>query len=161
MHKLLIVFALALLAGGPLAASEKSDVMVPVNQFVDAFNKGDVKTATAACAEQTSIVDEFPPYEWHGTGACLAWMNDYDADAKKNEITDGVVTLGTPRHVDIVADRAYVVAPASYVYKKKGKVVGDRLDADASPAEGPGRLAHYRLGVGEELGDGNGLERPA
>jgi hypothetical protein len=80
-----------------------------------------VKTAVAACADQTSILDEFPPYRWQGGGACTAWANDYDADAKKNGITDGTVTLGIPRHIDIVGDRAYVVVPANYLFKQKGK----------------------------------------
>ena len=123
MHKILTALAVAVLAAGPTAASEKTDVMVPVHQFVDGFNKGDTKTAAAACADQTSIIDEFPPHEWHGAGACLKWMNDYDADAKKNGITDGIVTLGNPRHVDITADRAYVVVPANYTFKQKGKPV--------------------------------------
>jgi hypothetical protein len=97
--------------------------MTPVHQFVDGFNKGDIKTALAACAEQTSIIDEFPPHEWHGAGACSNWANDFDADAKKNGITDGIVTLGNPRRVDITADRAYVVVPANYTFKQKGKLV--------------------------------------
>src|ERR1017187_4496668 len=123
MHKIFIALAVAVLAAGPTAASEKTDVMVPVHQFVDGFNKGDTKTALAACADQTSIIDDFPPHEWHGAGACSKWMNDFDADAKKNGITDGIVTLSNPRHIDITADRAYVVLPADYVFKKKGKEV--------------------------------------
>ena len=123
MHNVFIALAAAVLAAGPTAAAQKTDVMVPVHQFVDSFNKGDTKTAAAACADQTSIIDEFPPHEWHGAGACSKWMNDYDADAKKNGITDGVVTLSTPRHIDITADRAYVVVPANYTFKKKGKLV--------------------------------------
>jgi hypothetical protein len=123
MHKLLVALAVAILAAGPAAASEKTDVMVPVQQFIDGFNKGDTKTALAACADQTSIIDEFPPHEWHGAGACGNWANDFDADAKKKGITDGVVTLGTPRHVDVTADRAYVVVPANYAFKQKGKPV--------------------------------------
>ncbi len=112
--------AIVVLAAGPRASSETSAVMAPVTQFVDAFNKGDTKTAAAICADQTSIIDEFPPHEWHGAGACLTWMNDYDADAKKNGITDGFVTLGKPLHVDVTGDRAYVVVPADYAFKKKG-----------------------------------------
>jgi SnoaL-like domain len=123
MQEMFIALAVAVVAAGPAAASEKADVMVPVHQFVDAFNKGDTKTAAAACADQTSIIDEFPPHEWHGTEACSKWMSDWDADAKKNGITDGIVTLGTPRHVDITADRAYVVAPADYAFKKMGTPV--------------------------------------
>jgi hypothetical protein len=123
MHKILVVLALAFLAAGPAAAAEKTDVMAPVHQFIDGFNKGDTQSALAACADQASIIDEFPPYEWHGAGACTKWATDFDADAKKNGITDGAVTLGKPRHIDVAADRAYVVVPANYVFKMKGKQV--------------------------------------
>ena len=123
MRRLLIALALAVLAQGTIAAQDKTAVMAPVHQFVDAFNKGDVKTATAACAEQASIIDEFPPYAWQGAGGCAKWINDYDADAKKNGITDSFVKLGAPKHVDVTAEHAYVVVPADYTYKQKGKVV--------------------------------------
>jgi ketosteroid isomerase-like protein len=121
MNRIFAALGVALLTAGPAAATEKTDVMAPVHQFVDGFNKGDVKTALAACAEQASIIDEFAPHEWHGAGACANWASDFGADAKKNGITDGVVTLGNPRHVDITADHAYVVVPANYTFKKNGK----------------------------------------
>jgi opacity protein-like surface antigen len=120
MKKIWIVLAIAVLIATPAVASDKADAMTAVHQFVDAFNKGDIKTAAGACAEQTSILDEFPPHEWHGAGACMTWMNDYDADAKKNGITDGLVALGSVRHLDVTLDRAYVVVPANYTFKKKG-----------------------------------------
>src|SRR5215510_12903640 len=90
------------------AMCQQAEVMSTVTQFVDSFNKGDAKTAAASCADQTIIIDEFPPHEWHGAGACMTWMNDYDADAKKNAITDGSVTLAKPKHVDVSGDHAYV-----------------------------------------------------
>jgi hypothetical protein len=122
MHKLTIALAAAVLAAAPSAAqSQEADVMVPVHKFVDGFNKGDTETAVAACADQTSIIDEFPPHEWHGAGACSQWMKDYDSYAKANGITDGVVTLNDPRHVDITADRAYVVIPSDYNFKLEGE----------------------------------------
>ena len=121
MQGIAIALVVAMLSAGPALAADKDDVMVPIRQFVDGFNKGDVKSALAACAEQTSIIDEFPPHEWHGAGACSAWANDFDADAKKNGITGGVVSLGKPRHVDVTGDRAYVVVPTNYSYKQKGK----------------------------------------
>jgi enoyl reductase-like protein len=120
---MLATIAVVAIFAGPVAATEKADVMAPVHQFIDGFNKGDVKTALAACADQTSIIDEFAPFEWHGAGACANWANDFDADAKKNGITDGFVTVGTPRHVDVAGDRAYVVVPTNYVFKQKGKPV--------------------------------------
>jgi hypothetical protein len=123
MQKILIAVALVVLTAATTVASDKTDVMTLVRQFVVGFNKGDTKAAVAACAEQTSIIDEFSPYEWHGVGGCSQWMNDYDADAKKNGISDGVVTLGRPRHIDVTGDRAYVVVPANYTFKEKGKLV--------------------------------------
>lgn len=119
MHKIFIALAVAVLAAGPAAASEKTDVMMLVHQFVDGFNQGDTKTALAACADQTAIIDDFPPHEWHGAGACSKWMDDYDADAKKNEITDGIVTLRNPRHINVTADRAYVVVPADTYSRRR------------------------------------------
>jgi hypothetical protein len=123
MRSIFFAFAIGVLAAGQVVASDEKDVMVPVHQFVDGFNKGDTKTAVAACADQTSIIDEFPPHEWHGAGACANWATDFDNDARKHGITDGTVTLGKPRHIDINGDRAYVVAPSSYTFKKNGKLV--------------------------------------
>src|SRR5262245_61096011 len=121
MYKILIALALIVLAARPSIADEKTDAMMPVHQFIDGFNKGDVKTALAACADETFIIDEFPPHEWFGAGGCSKWANDFDADTKQNGITDTIVTLGKPRHVDVTGDRAYIVVPADYSYKMKGK----------------------------------------
>jgi ketosteroid isomerase-like protein len=118
--KIAIGIAISLIMGisaATQAASDETAVMTTVNQFVDGFNKGEMKTALAACADETLIIDEFPPHEWR---SCSKWGDDYDADAKRNGITDGLVVLSKPRHVDITNDRAYVVVPASYTYKKNG-----------------------------------------
>jgi ketosteroid isomerase-like protein len=106
-------------------AAGTADVTAVVRQFVDGFNKGDAKALASTCADQVAIIDEFPPHAWQGTGACGKWSSDYEADAKKNGISDGVVTLGKPTHVDVSGDRAYVVWPADYVYKMKGKLAGE------------------------------------
>ena len=128
MHKLLLVLSLATFAtisAAQTPGSAQTAVLAQINQFVDGFNKGDTKLMVASCADQTSILDEFPPHEWHGTGACAKWASDFDSDAKKNGITDGVVKLSKPSHVDITADRAYVIIPANYTYKQKGKQVSE------------------------------------
>lgn len=146
MYKILIALALVVLAAGPGVADEKTDAMMPVHQFIDGFNKGDVKTAVAACADETSIIDEFPPHEWHGTGACTKWSNDFDADAKKNGITDGFVTLGKPRHIDVTADRAYIVAPVNYSYKVNGKPmkeIGSTLTVALQKSEAGWRMTAW------------------
>ncbi|MEO8881272.1 MAG: hypothetical protein ABI446_12845, partial [Gemmatimonadaceae bacterium] len=53
------------------------------------------------------------------------WMDAYAADAAKNKITDGQVTLGKELHVDITGDHAYVVMPARYGFRKDGKPVSE------------------------------------
>jgi ketosteroid isomerase-like protein len=120
MGKLAFALVVALTAG-TATASDKTDALATVQQFIDGFNKGDVKSALATCASPVSIVDEFPPYAWQGANACADWANDFEANATKNGITDSVVTLQKPRHVDVAGDRAYVVVPANYDYKVKGK----------------------------------------
>ena len=123
MKRISAAFVLAVLAAAPISASEKADAMAIVNQFTESFNKGDEKGAVAACADQTSIIDEFAPHEWHGSGACAKWMADFDADAKKNGITDGHVTLSKPWHIDVTTDRAYIVVPVNYTFKQNGKAM--------------------------------------
>jgi ketosteroid isomerase-like protein len=122
MRKVIFAVAIVLVAASA-AATDKAEAMATVHQFVDGFNQGDTKTALAACAAPAAIIDEFPPYAWQGKTACADWARDYDASSKKDGVTDGVVTLGQPWHVDVVGDRAYVVVPARYTYKQHGKRV--------------------------------------
>lgn len=129
MKKLWLVLAACTLGISSPAFAQRAEVMVAVTQFVDGFNKGDMKALLGACASETSIIDEFPPYEWHGAGACQRWMDDYNSNAKKEGITDGLVTLGKPSHVDVTGDRAYVVIPSTYTWKQKG--VAMREDGSA------------------------------
>jgi hypothetical protein len=131
MHKLIVAVALSALTSlnpgcsspPPLAdtsSPEATAVMSAVHAFVSGFNAGDTQAALAVCADAMSIVDEFPPYEWNGSGACLKWIRDYGEDARRNGISDGVVTIHDPRHVDVVGDRAYVVLTADYTYLMQG-----------------------------------------
>ena len=124
MHRMLVVVAIILTAGSTIA-SEKTDVIAVVNQFIDGFNKDDVKVALAACAAPAFIIDEFPPYAWQGPTACADWANDFDANSKREKITEPVVKLGKTRHVDVTGERAYVVVPANYNFKQDGKPMAE------------------------------------
>lgn len=128
-----LAFAAAVLVAGSLGCAmpgtagslnaEQAAVMAPVHQFTDGFNAGDVAAAVAACTDPVIIIDEFPPYAWHGAGAMDRWMSDYVKDAEQKELTNGVVTLHAPKHVDVANDRAYVVVPVNYEFNQKGKAV--------------------------------------
>ncbi len=120
--------AVALVTGAlvsPAAGSDKADILATMHQFVDGLNKGDTKTALAACAAPAFIIDEFPPHAWQGATACADWATDFEAYNKKYGIAEPIAKLGKPIHVDITGDRAYVVTPATYTYKQKGRHVSE------------------------------------
>jgi hypothetical protein len=114
-----IVLALAVISGLAFAA-EKDDVIAAVHRYVDNLDKPE---GLAMCDSHVSILDEFPPHEWHGPTACADWWKALNVYNEKNEITDGDAPLGTPWTVDIAGDRAYFVAPMNYSYKQHGKPV--------------------------------------
>jgi len=114
MRYLILALALALhlLTSGQALASDKSEVIAPIQQFFDGFNSGDFKSAVAACAEDASVIDDFPPHGWQGNG-CQKWADAFQVLAKKDGITAAKITSGKPRHVDVNGDRAYVVIPVT------------------------------------------------
>ena len=84
MRKVSIVIASILLAAGFASAAENADVMKPVHQFIDGFNKGDAKSALAACADEAPLeavpvapppaMPVLPPL-WAGVWASKYWMS--------------------------------------------------------------------------------------
>jgi len=121
--KVVIAVAIAVVGAGPVVASQEADVMAPVRQFVDGFNKSDIKMAQAACADQTFIIDDFPPHEWRGSGATSKWFRDLTRMGKKNGMSDSFVTLLKPRQVEATGTHAYVVVPINLRYNDKGQLV--------------------------------------
>src|SRR5262249_18071676 len=94
--------------------------MLRMRKFIDSFNKGDLNTALNLCAAQSAIIHEFPPYLCNVSTGCAHWSEDFNAYAQKNGITDPKVILARA-HIDVTEDRAYVVAPAHFTFRQKGK----------------------------------------
>jgi hypothetical protein len=123
MRRILASLAIAVLTAAPAAASEENDVMAVVRQWTGILNRDDSKLALATCADETAIIDDFPPYVWLGSGACSKWLNDLNAYSVKSAMTDMSSTLLKPWHVQVTADRAYVAVPINYTLKVEGKDV--------------------------------------
>jgi SnoaL-like domain len=125
MRTMILVLAAALaaapLAVSPAKASEKTDVIAKLKQYVSSFNNGDKDAMDAACAPQASIIDEFPPHAWLGATASADWRNDYETFVKNHGITDVNIPFREPSHIEITGDRAYVVMPTILTYKQHGK----------------------------------------
>ena len=119
-----ILFGLAVLAGlslatGSLAAN--AQVEAPIHQFIDAFNKGDMKTAAAThLAGGVSIIDEVRPHLWSGPKAFVSWATDLINDDKAAGVTNEAVALGAVTREVISGDDAYVIIAATYNFKQKG-----------------------------------------
>lgn len=131
---LTLLFAIAL--GAPASfASDKSEVVDTVHRYLDNLDSEHsekVQTALAICDSQVSILDEFPPHEWHGPTACADWWKGLLAYNDKSGITDGDATLGTPQTVDVNGDHAYFVAPMTYTYKQHGKSIKETASFSVS-----------------------------
>jgi hypothetical protein len=117
-----VVFTL-MINSASAVASDKDDVAATVNQYLNNLDDKTLDKALAVCDSQVSIIDEFPPHEWHGPTACADWWKAYNAYNEKSGITDGDAPLGTPWTVDVTGDRAYFVAPMTYTFKQHGKPV--------------------------------------
>ena len=104
----------------PMALAADAQLMAPIHQFIDDFNKGDVKGAIAAHLANASIIDEVPPHLWQGAGSVQAWAKSLEAASKAAGQSDESVTLGEPTRADINGRRGYVVIPATFAYKEKG-----------------------------------------
>ena len=122
MNRAIIVLAASVLTVAPAAsalASDRDDVMAVLNLW----NDTDSAKSVSSCADDASVIDDFPPFEWRGSGACAHWSKAFDDFAQKNGITDPIGTIGKPKQFTVNADRAYVVVPATFGYMMKGKPV--------------------------------------
>jgi ketosteroid isomerase-like protein len=122
MRVLTLTALVAVALAVPASAQTDAELMAPIQKFIDNFNKGDVATAatTHAAGADLTIIDELPPYVWRGPKAFMAWAGDLDADAKKNGITEPMVTVNKPTRIERSGDQAYVVVPTVYTFRLKG-----------------------------------------
>jgi uncharacterized protein (TIGR02246 family) len=120
----LVIFSLLLTA--PASASEETDVLARAQQLVDAWNRNDPATVAGIVTESIEIIDVFPPYYWSGPHALQDWTDGFAADAKANAVAEPSVELLQPTHVDVSGDRAYLVVPAIYHWKKGAEKMQDK-----------------------------------
>jgi hypothetical protein len=108
--------------GAPASAQTDAELMAPIQKFISSFNKGDTAGAgaTHAAGADLTIIDEVSPYIWRGPQAFQTWGADLESDAKKNGITEPMVTLSAATRIEKNGDQAYVVVPAVYTFKQRG-----------------------------------------
>ena len=100
-----------------------TDTMAAVRDYISAFNKGDVEGMAAAFAVPSLILDPMPPHVWGGPTAAKDWWRDVLIEVEHQGASDLCITAGEPLHNNITGDNAYVLVPATFEYKVRGKQV--------------------------------------
>jgi ketosteroid isomerase-like protein len=99
------------------------DPVSAVHQYIEAFNKADVKAMAAMCADPMSILDGMAPHVWHGPSATQDWYRVVLMEGEHLGAKEYQVTLGKPLHANVTGNAAYVVIPATMAFKLKGKQI--------------------------------------
>jgi hypothetical protein len=92
---LTIVFTLVI-SQRSAVASEETDVVAAVHRYFDNLDQDKLKTALTMCDSHVSILDEFPPHEWHGPTACGDWWKALNAYDKKKGLRTGPLRWARP-----------------------------------------------------------------
>ena len=100
-----------------------NDPMTAVNEYINAFNKGDGNGMAAAFAVPGSILDGMAPHVWQGPTATQDWYEDVLIEGKEHGASDYFVTLGEPLHNNTTGENAYVVVPATMTFNVQGQSI--------------------------------------
>ncbi len=122
MHARLFAAAAVLVLAGSAAAAPAPDpsLMAPIHGFDDAVNRNAPLESYLAPGPE-AVIDDFSPHRWVGPGAIKAWFADFGAFCGKQGITQPHVTTGAASHVEQDSNHAYVVLPAVFTFRMKGK----------------------------------------
>lgn len=120
MRLITLVLAGAFAFGAQSAlAADTAGMMKTINGFLDASLTG--KSLASFVTASPNIIDEVPPYHWTGPDAAKAWLADVGVWAKTAGATELQVKLGSPVRADQTGSHGYLVAPAVFTFKQRGK----------------------------------------
>jgi ketosteroid isomerase-like protein len=94
--------------------------LAAVQQYIDAFNRGDATTMAATFAIPGQILDGMAPHVWQGPTAAQDWYKDVLIEGEAHGASGYFVTLDAPLHNNVTNDSAYVVVPATMTFDAKG-----------------------------------------
>ena len=136
---------------------DSDDPVSLIHQYIDAFNRGDVRAMAACFAVPGNILDGMAPHVWSGPTATQDWYRDALAEAEHLDVKDYFVVLGEPFHNNVKGNAAYVVLPATMTFKIKGKPVkqsGASFTVALRRVDGDWRIASWAW----TKGSGGGIQ---
>jgi hypothetical protein len=97
--------------------------LVAVQQYIDAFNRGDADLMASTFDSAGSILDGMAPHLWQGPTAARDWYRDVLVEGEQHGAAGYFVTLGEPTQNDITGDSAYVVVPTTMTFDVGGNTL--------------------------------------
>ena len=97
--------------------------LAAVQQYLDAFNRGDARAMPATFDVRGHILDGMAPHVWDGATATQDWYRDVLIEGKEHGASGYFVSAGEPLHDDVTGDSAYVVVPTTMTFDVKGTKV--------------------------------------
>lgn len=120
MRKAAIFLALVTFGTATAFASENQDILAAVQRFGQVFQLQNTQEALETCAHNVTVVDDLPPYLWHGPGACSRWLATLKSNLERLDKVPGMTNLRLelmkPTRTVVSGDRAYAVAPLRVSY---------------------------------------------
>lgn len=98
-----------------------SGQMTIVEQYIAAFNAGDVAGMSACFAVPGSILDGMAPHVWTGPTATADWYRDVVIEGEHHGAAGYTLRLGEVRRNDLNGDSAYMIISAELTFELKGQ----------------------------------------
>jgi ketosteroid isomerase-like protein len=93
------------------AEDEDAGIKNTALQFIETFNKNDMKSMKAMCTDDAVIIDDTPPYIWQGAGACTRFADAWQAARISMGITRAHWETLEGWTIEVDGPRAYVAIP--------------------------------------------------
>jgi hypothetical protein len=126
LRKTILVCLTALAIASPALASDQDDVVMRIQQTIDAWQRQDPAGVAAILAPEFAIIDSLPPYLFKGPNGLADYAKADEEDNKKQLITETTLVLDKAREVKVDGGNAYVVVPAAYRFKRNGEPQADK-----------------------------------
>jgi ketosteroid isomerase-like protein len=112
LRSLFLALAIAGLFAAPaVAAGPPKAIMTTIDGLAAATNSQNTARVSSYFASSATVIDEFPPFIWSGSGAGASWWDAVKKGNAKAHWTHLHVSVGTITQYTVAGDMAYVVVP--------------------------------------------------
>jgi ketosteroid isomerase-like protein len=97
--------------------------LTTVQNYVDAFNRGDADGMASCFGLPGSILDGMAPHIWTGPTAPRDWYRDVLIEGEHHGASAYTLTLGDVQRNDVTGDSVYLIFSAALTFQLKGQTM--------------------------------------